>query len=61
MATKKQEMIVTVIYDPDGPTFSELLNSPEMRWFFEGLLITGELLKPEVREKYGFPPKKLPA
>jgi hypothetical protein len=49
-------MTVKVIYDPDGPTLSELLNSPDMRGFFEGLLITGSLLKPETRSKY-FPNK----
>lgn len=53
---KKHIMTVKVIYDPDGPTLSELLNSPDMRGFFEGLLITGSLLKPETRSKY-FPNK----
>jgi len=49
-------MKVTAIYDPDGPTFSELLHAPDMRGWFHGLLVTGELLKPESRQKY-FPEK----
>ena len=53
---KTHEMKVTAIYDPDGPTFSELLHAPDMRGWFHGLLVTGELLKPESRQKY-FPEK----
>ncbi|MCG9966566.1 hypothetical protein L9W92_00650 [Pelotomaculum terephthalicicum JT] len=48
---KSQQFEVVVVYDENGPTFDELLHSPEVMALFEGLLITKKLLKPEFRSK----------
>ncbi|OPX91222.1 hypothetical protein [Pelotomaculum sp. PtaB.Bin117] len=46
---KSQQFEVVVVYDESGPTFDELLHSPEVMALFEGLLISKKLLKPEFR------------
>jgi len=49
---KSQEFEVVVVYDENGPTFNELMKSPEVIAWFEGVMITRKFLKPELRQKY---------